>query len=52
MIRVDFKGNAYIAHQIMYEKYELERWFDSFDSYFTIYSPKIWSCGDNIRAVK
>lgn len=48
----DFKGNAYIAHQIMYEKYELERWFDSFDSYFTIYSPKnleLWrqyTCGE------
>lgn len=36
----DFEGNAYVAHHIMYDKYDLGRWFDGFDSYFTIYAAK------------
>lgn len=36
----DFEGNAYVAHQVLFDKYDLGRWFDSFEHYFTIYSVK------------
>lgn len=47
-----FSANARDTYEEMYRKYDYDRFFDSFEHYYSLYHVVIWSYGQSMPMVK